>query len=212
MSDFDASRRSAMTLYCHHNCIDSHRAKIVLTEKAVSADIVYVNPDDMPEHLLEANPYGNIPTLVDRDLMINQTEIIAEYLDERFPHPPLLPVYPIARAKSRMMMHRIKHDWDPIVSRLMNEVNEKDQTNLYELLMTIVPIFSELPYFLSSEFSLVDCYMAPILWRLPSFGVSLPATAKPVLDYAERIFARESFKPCLSEVELAMHETLLDEL
>ncbi len=211
MSELDISRRFAMTLYCQQNCIDSHRTKIVLTEKAVTADIVYINPDDPSEHLLEVNPYGNIPTLVDRDLMINHVEIISEYLDERFPHPPLLPVYPIARAKSRMMMHRIKRDWDPIVARLMAG-DEDARGHLFELIMTIVPLFNELPYFLSSEFSLVDCYMAPILWRLPSFGIQLPETAKPVEEYAERIFARETFKSCLSEMELAIHESLLDEL
>ena len=216
MSEADITRRSSMTLYCDHNCIQSHRAKIVLTEKAVTADILHVRPDDMPESLLEANPYGNLPTLVDRDLMINQVEIMCEYLDERFPHPPLLPVYPIARAKSRMMMGRIVRDWDPIVERLMkggdDEEMQNARTELYELLMTTLPVFSELPYFLSSEFSMVDCYIAPILWRLPSFGVELPKSASAITDYMDRVFARETFKTCLSEIEMSIHETILDEL
>lgn len=216
MSEIDITRRSSMTLYCDHNCVQSHRAKIVLTEKAVAADIIHVRPDDMPESLLEANPYGNVPTLVDRDLMINQVEIMCEYLDERFPHPPLLPVYPIARAKSRMMMHRIVKDWDPIVSRLMSggkpQDVEKARTELYELLMTTLPIFSEMPYFLSSEFSMVDCYIAPILWRLPSFAIELPKSASAITEYSQRVFERETFKSCLSEIEMSIHETILDEL
>ena len=216
MTESDFTRRSSMTLYCEQNCIQSHRAKIVLKEKGVTADIVHVLPDDVPETLLEANPYGNLPTLVDRDLMINNVEIICEYLDERFPHPPLLPVYPIARAKSRMMMHRIKRDWDPTVALLQqggsDEEMEQARTQLYELLMTMVPLFSELPFFLSSEFSLVDCYIAPILWRLPLFGIELPESAVAIKEYAERIFERETFQSGLSQIESAIHESILDEL
>ena len=166
----------------------------------------------MPDSFLEVNPYGNLPTLLDRDLVLNHS-CMGEYLDERYPHPPLLPVYPIARAKSRMMIYRIEQDWYSYADKIQNgiEVNSSKKI-LTELLLKLSPIFTETPYFLSTEFSLIDCTVAPVLWRLNKLGIALPESAKPLKDYALRIFERPSFIESLSEEESAMHDDILDEL
>lgn len=130
-----------------------------------------------------------------------------EYLDERFPHPPLFPVYPVARAKCRLMMYRIKKDWYSLVERIesKNDV-EKARKELQQGLVALIPVFNEMPYFLSEEFTLVDCTLAPLLWRLPEWGIQLPSQAKPILKYAERIFKRDSFKASLTETEREMRD------
>lgn len=198
------SKRSVMTLHSGALDIYSHRVRIVLAEKGVNVDILHINSANPPEDLLDLNPYGSIPTLVDRDLVLYEPGVIMEYLDERFPHPPLLPVYPIARAKCRLMMHRIEKDWFSNLSALENGTPEKvDQARqaLNEQLISLAPLFSEMPYFLSEEFSLVDCYIAPLLWRLPTYGIELSAEARPIAEYTERVFARPSFQASLSDLE-----------
>ena len=132
-----------------------------------------------------------------------------EYLDERFPHPPLLPVYPVARAESRLFIHRIESDWCTLIEAILKgedeDAVEQARKELREGLIAIAPIFSEKPYFMSEEFTLVDCCMAPILWRLPMLGVELPeAQVKPLIDYMDRLFEREAFQASLSEVEKEM--------
>lgn len=201
-----------MTLYALPNDLNSHRVRIILAEKSVKADIVLVNPKKIPESFLEINPYGNLPTLLDRDLVLNHS-CMGEYLDERYPHPILLPVYPIARAKSRMMIYRIEQDWYTYADKIQNgvEVNSSKKI-LTELLVKISPIFTETQYFLSSEFSLIDCTVAPVLWRLSRLGINLPDSAKPLKEYALRMFDRPSFIESLSEEETAMHDDILDEL
>ncbi|MCL5260877.1 MAG: glutathione S-transferase N-terminal domain-containing protein [Gammaproteobacteria bacterium] len=202
-------KRSTMTLYSGANDIASHRVRIVLAEKDVTVDILFTDPNNPPEDLLTLNPYNSLPTLVDRDLVLYQVDVIAEYLDERFPHPPLLPVYPIARAKCRLMIHRIDNDWLSLISIIQKgKKNEADDARkaLRDQLITTAPIFAEMPYFLSEDFTLVDCYLAAILWRLPSFGIELPASAKAIHDYAERIFKRDSFQTSLSEAERELRE------
>lgn len=190
-----------MNLYCSRNRLLCHRIRIVLLEKAVKTHIVWVDPVKLSEAFLSVNPYGNIPTLVDRDLVLNHSCML-EYLEERYPYPPLLPVYPIARAKARMMIFRIEQDWYRYAERIRRGIQvEESRAILTELLMKLVPIFSETPYFLSSEFSLIDCTTAPILWRLSSLGIDLPESATPLKEYAERIFERESFQKSLSEEE-----------
>ncbi len=167
-------------------------------------------PKHKPEELAELNPYNALPTLVDRDLSLYETRVMMEYLDERFPHPPLLPVYPVARAQTRLWMHRIENDWSPLVDTILHsrgkEAVPKARKELKDSLVTIAPIFAELPYFMSEEFTIADCCLAPILWRLPLMEVELPKTkqVKPLLDYMERLFARESFRESLSEMEKEM--------
>jgi RNA polymerase-associated protein len=197
-------RRSVMTLYSGEIDPYSHQVRIVLAEKAVTVDILNIDPINPPEDLIHLNPYSTIPTLVDRDLVLYEPNIIMEYLDERFPHPPLLPVYPVARAKSRLMIHRIQQDWYALIRRV-NDGNKKDsdqaRKELQDSLISLTPVFSDMPYFLSEEFSLVDCCIAPLLWRLPKLSIELPPRAKPIKDYAKRIFKRDSFQASLTESE-----------
>ncbi len=202
-------KRSVMTLHSGALDIFSHRVRIVLAEKGVNVDILHVNPTKPSEDLLAINPYTIVPTLVDRDLVLYESNIIMEYLDERFPHPPLLPVYPIARAKCRLMMHRIEKDWIstlPAIEKGKPEEANAARKLLREQLIAVTPLFSELPYFLNEDFSLVDCYIAPLLWRLPHFGIELPNTAKPIKEYAKRVFARKSFQSSLSDLEQELNE------
>lgn len=189
----------------------SHRVRMVLAEKGVSVEVVTVDPQNLPAEVLEANPYASLPTLTDRDLSIYEPRIMMEYLDERFPHPPLLPVYPVARAEIRQYMHRVEEDWCPLVDTLLHSRNKDQVANarkqLTEGLTAVAPIFADKPFFMSPDFSLLDCCLAPILWRLPSFDIRLQATrqTQPLLDYMQRIFTRESFQASLSDWERAIH-------
>ena len=205
------AKRSSMTYFSDARDHYSHRVRIVLAEKGVSVEIIDVDPRNKPEELAELNPYNALPTLVDRDLSLYETRVMMEYLDERFPHPPLLPVYPVARAQSRLWMHRIETDWSPLVDTILSarskEAVVKARKDLKDSLVTIAPIFSELPYFMSEEFTIVDCCLGPILWRLREMEISLPKTkqAKPLQDYMERLFQRESFRESLTEMEKEMN-------
>ncbi|KZY61359.1 stringent starvation protein A [Oleiphilus sp. HI0066] len=187
----------------------SHRVRIVLAEKGVAVDIIDVDPDEKPAELADHNPYNELPTLVDRDLVLYEADIMMEYLDERFPHPPLLPVYPVARAQSRLMMYRISKDWCSLVDSILadpesSSANEK-RKEFKESLLATAPIFADKPFFMSEEFTIVDCCIAALLWRLPVLGIELsePA-AKPILRYMDQMFSRESFQESLSEVEAEM--------
>lgn len=201
-----ANKRSIMTLYSGALDIYSHRVRIVLAEKGVSVEVINtdVSDKDKLEDLLELNPYGSSPTLVDRELVLYDANIIMEYLDERFPHPPLMPVYPVARAKTRLMIYRIDREWGDLVRIIEGGKPADVQTASKELknyLVKLAPVFNSSAYFLNEDFSLVDCCIAPILWRLPSWGIALPPEAKAVYKYAERIFARDSFQASLTEAE-----------
>jgi RNA polymerase-associated protein len=202
-----ANRRSVMTLFSDSTDIESHRVRIVLAEKGINVEIVDVKPDERPEDLIDLNPYNSVPTLVDRDLVLYAPQVIMEYLDERFPHPPLMPVDPVSRAQMRLMLYRIKKDWDSLVETILTgsgkEV-EQARKSLRESLTTVAPVFDQKPFFLSDEFTLVDCTTAALLWRLPALGVELPSQAKPLLEYGERMFARDSFKQSLTESEREM--------
>ncbi len=202
-------KRSVMTLYSGALDIYSHQVRIVLAEKGVSVDVINVDSNHPSEDLLELNPYNTLPTMVDRELVLYQAMVIMEYLDERFPHPPLLPVYPVARARSRLMIYRIEHDWYSLLGRIQGQ--DVDAANaareqLRQGLVTLVPVFNDMPYFLSDDFTLVDCCVAPLLWRLPTLGIDLPKSAKPIFKYAQRIFDRESFQASLTEAERELRE------
>lgn len=204
-------KRAIMTLYSGDLDIYSHQVRIVLAEKGVNVDIVNVDDNNPSEDLLELNPYNTLPTLVDRELVLYQARVVMEYLDERFPHPPLLPVYPVARAKSRLMIYRIDRDWYSLYKTIL-EGNSKTiktaRNELKEGLLSLAPVFADSPYFLSEEFTLVDCCIAPLLWRLPSLGIDLPntATSKPVHEYMKRLFKREGFQASLTEAELELRD------
>ena len=200
-----SSRRSVMTLFSAPDCADSHRVRIVLEEKNITVDILNINPDNKPEDLAELNPYNTTPTLIDRDLVLYDARIIMEYLDERFPHPPLMPVDPVTRAHSRLALFRIEKDWFSLVQ----DIEDGDDATaaqarkiLRESVLSAAEVFAVKPYFLSDEFSLVDCTIAPILWRLPKYGIDVPEKqGKPILKYMDRVFSREAFQQSLSKVE-----------
>jgi RNA polymerase-associated protein len=199
-----ANKRSIMTLYSSSLDIYSHRVRIVLAEKGVAVDVINTDSNDKLEDLLELNPYGNAPTLVDRELVLYDANIIMEYLDERFPHPPLMPVYPVARAKTRLMIYRIDKEWGALVRQIESGKPDEIQSASKELknyLVKLAPVFANSAFFLNEDFTLVDCCIAPILWRLPAWGIALPPEAKSVLKYAERVFERDSFQASLTEAE-----------
>jgi len=198
-----------MTFFSDGQSHYSHRVRIVLAEKGVAVDVVNVDPENKPAELSDHNPYNDLPTLVDRDLVLYESDIMMEYLDERFPHPPLLPVYPVARAQSRLMMYRIRKDWsrlaDAILADPESKQSEADRKELKESLTAASPIFAEMTFFMSEEFTIVDCCVSALLWRLPIMGIELnEVQAKPVLDYMANMFERESFQASLSELEKEM--------
>ena len=204
------SKRSSMTLFSDSTNHYSHRVRIVLAEKGVTVDLIESDSGIAPAELADVNPYNTMPTLVDRDLVLYESKVMMVYLDERFPHPPLLPVYPVARAESRLLMYRIERDWCSLVDAIQNSRSEnvvtKSAKELRDGLMAIAPIFAEKPYFMSEEFTLVDCCIAPILWRLPSLGVDIRPgkQSKPLLAYMDSLFRRESFQESLTVHEREM--------
>ncbi|MDD3608842.1 MAG: glutathione S-transferase N-terminal domain-containing protein [Halothiobacillaceae bacterium] len=203
------SRRSVMTLFSCPDCPESHRTRIVLAEKELTADVVDVIPGgSAPEDFMDLSPNGDLPTLADRDLVLTHARVIMEYLDERFPHPPLMPVDPVSRARVRTALFRMENDWYPLLPELARgeKTAAKARKSLRESLMTIMPVFGAMPYFMSEEFSLADVTLAPILWRLPVLGIELPGNAKPLQDYMERIFARPTFQQSLTELEREMRD------
>ncbi|EMJ9773344.1 MULTISPECIES: stringent starvation protein SspA [Morganella] len=206
-----ANKRSVMTLFSGPTDIFSHQVRIVLAEKGVSFEIEHVEAGNLPQDLIDLNPYQTVPTLVDRELTLYDSRIIMEYLDERFPHPPLMPVYPVMRAQSRVMMHRIEQDWYSLMNKIeKGSAQEANQARkqLTEELVAVSPVFKEYPYFMNEEFSLVDCYLSPLLWRLPVLGIDL--SARPSSDtkhlqfYMQRVFERDSFLASLTEAEREM--------
>lgn len=203
-----ANKRSVMTLYSDPMCPYSHSVRIVLAEKGVSVEIINIDVDHLPQDLIDLNPYHSAPTLVDRDLVLYQHTIIMEYLDERFPHPPLLPVYPVSRAECRLLIYRIERDWHVHMRNILAKQNaalvEESQKKLLDSLMSVLPIFQEKKYFMHDDFTMVDCVIAPMFWRLGAMGITLPAKAKPLFSYMERIFIRESFQASLSDKERDM--------
>ena len=203
-------KRSIMMLYSGPLDIYSHQVRIVLAEKGVTVDVLNVDENHPSEDLMDLNPYGTLPTLVDRELVLYHSRVIMEYLDERFPHPPLLPVYPVARAKSRLMMYRIERDWYDLLKKIeqgpSKQAADAAREELKNALISVTPVFSNTPYFLSDDFTLVDCVIAPLLWRLPHLGVVLPKSAKAIFKYEDRLFGRDSFKASLTEAERELRE------
>jgi len=199
-----ANRRSVMVLYSDSISPASHCVRLVLGEKDINVEINYVEDGERPEELIEINPYNTVLTLIDRDLVLYDEQIIMEYLDERFPHPPLLPVDPVMRAGNRQLRFRVLKD----LYSLIDDIESSDSTKvsnaqkaMKDNLTAIVPAFVHKLYFMSDEYTLVDCCMAPLLWRLPEYGVKLPASARPLEEYADRLFERDAFQSSLSEAE-----------
>jgi len=204
------SKRSAMTLFSDSTSHYSHRVRIVLAEKGVSVDLVETEDGVPVPELGDLNPYNTMPTLIDRDLILYESKVMMEYLDERFPHPPLLPVYPVARAESRLFMYRVERDWCSLVDTILHSSKSSDvavaRRDLGDSLTALSPIFAEKPFFMSEEFTLVDCCIAPILWRLSALGVEIKASkqTKPLYGYMDSLFGREAFQESLSIQEREM--------
>jgi RNA polymerase-associated protein len=198
-----------MTLFSSPTCAMSHCARFVLHEKGVVADVEYYDPNDPPEDLLELNPTGISPTLIERDLVLYDSRIIMEYLDERFPHPPLHQMDPVSRANARMLIKRIDQDWYQLLDEILYSGEKKSaraKKLLRESILSATPIFADRPFFMNDEFSLIDCAIAPLLWRLPSIGIDISTPSDVITQYAHRIFKRSAFKRSLSDAEKDMIE------
>jgi len=196
-----------MILYSDTLSPAGHSVRIVLAEKDINVEITYVEGDERPEELAELNPYSSILTLVDRDLALYDAQIIMEYLDERFPHPPLMPVDPVARANNRQLRYRVTRDLYPLIDDLTrgsDSTASAARKSLRDHLTAIAPAFSQNAYFMSDEYSLVDCCVAPLLWRLDHYGVKLPNSARMMQRYGERLFERPAFRSSLSDQEREM--------
>lgn len=197
-----------MTLYSDPTSAHCHRVRIVLAEKDIGMDVVDVDPGNVPDDLANTNPYGDVPTLVDRDLALYGTQVIMEYLDERFPHPPLMPVDPVQRAAARLAIYRIERDWYSLIPEVESSnqrTSEAARKVMRERIVSSAEVFAVRPYFLSDEFSLVDCTVLPILWRLRHWRIEIPQQqTQPIRDYAMRLFARPAFRQSLSEAERDM--------
>ena len=202
-----ANRRSVMTLFSRPTDIHSHRTRLVLAEKNINIEIANVPGPELPEDLMDLNPYHTVPTLIDRDLTLYDSRVIIEYLDERFPHPPLMPVDPVTRAQFRLALFRIEKDWYTLAEEADaadGKLSAKSRKMLRESILQSNELFAAKPYFLSDEFSLVDCTISPVLWRLPLYGIELGPEAEPIEGYMKRVFERRSFQQSLTELEHEM--------
>ncbi len=212
MSDIPLAKRAVTTLFSDPKDPNSHRIRFLAVEKEVPMEIVEVDRNNVPEDLYELNPYGTIPTLVDRDLVLHDAQVILEYLDERFPHPPMMPIDPIQKTIVRQQLRLLETEWYPLLSAITEADDKKAamqaKKQLFERLIQLIPVLTEKDYFLSEEFTLLDLSMAPIFWRLQYLGIELPKSAKPVMDYAERLLRRPEFKNRLSDDKLDMRDIL----
>tara|TARA_B100001750_G_C15288812_1_gene486236 strand:+ start:78 stop:716 length:639 start_codon:yes stop_codon:yes gene_type:complete len=202
------NKRTSMALFSDPSDHYSQRVRIVLEEKGISSEIIDTDKNKLDAEILEVSPYSTLPVLVDRDVCLYDSITLMEYLDERFPHPPLLPVYPVSRANIRLYMKRIENDWCSIFDRLIDEKlksaeEKKLKKQLKSLIVAANPIFKEKPYFMNDDFSLVDCCIAPVLWRLPQVGIEIPNDTKnkPLNEYMKKVFTRDAFVRSLTELE-----------
>jgi len=203
----NSNRRPTLTLYSDPACPLSHRTRIVIHEKSIDAEIIDLVEGQWPEEVAAASPYGASPILFEREVTLFDSNIINTYFDERFLQPPLMPSDPASRANVRLMLHRIDRDWYSLWNALIGIEKGKmsrARKTVLEDLTVLAPLFEELPFFLSDDFSLLDCSIAPLLWRLPLLKIKLPPKAKAIEAYAERVFARESFQASLSDIEREM--------
>jgi RNA polymerase-associated protein len=201
-----ARSRTVLTLYTTADDVQCHRARLVLAAKGVNYDRVLVDPAKPPEDLIDLNPYASTPTLVDRDLTLFDTSVVCEYLDERYPHPPLMPIDPQSRARLRVAAVRIEKDWltEVDVIRAGGRPADAARKRLREQMLSTVPLFKASKFFLNPEMSLADCLVVPVIWRLPWLGVDLGREGKPIIDYGERLFHSQGFARSMTDQEKAM--------
>jgi RNA polymerase-associated protein len=198
-----------MILYSGTACPFSQRCRIVLHEKGMDFDIKDVDLQDKSDEIAAMNPYGRVPILVERDLTLYESNIINEYIDERFPHPQLMPADPVMRARARLFLHNFESDLFSHLGDIVNgtpKAAEKARNLVRDNLTQIAPIFTKQKYMLGEEYSMLDVAIAPLLWRLDHYGIQLPKQATPLLKYAERLFARPAFIEALTPVEKAMRK------
>ncbi len=198
-----------MTLYSGTTDPYSHRCRIVLFEKGMDFQVIDVDLANKPEDLAIINPHNEVPVLVERDLVLQQANIINEYIDERFPHPQLMPADPVMRARARLFLHNFEEQlFDHIadVETSNQKVADKARATIRDNLTQIVPLFSKQQYILGDEFSMLDVAIAPLLWRLGHYGIELPKQAAPLLKYAERIFSRPAYIEAMTPSEKAMRK------
>jgi len=203
-----ARGRSLISVFSVSDSYDSHRIRFLLKTKNISSvDIIEVDPLNPPEDLIHLNPYVTTPTVVDRDLALYGISVITEYLDERYPHPPLMPPDPVTRAKLRLYTYRIEKDWLCYIPALENGTPDEKEKAIEELtakLHASADLFSETKFFLSDDMTLVDTCLAPFLWRLEHFGLDWEELPKSIRTYAHMIFRRDAFKQSVSEQEREM--------
>jgi RNA polymerase-associated protein len=193
-----------MTLFSKADDVWSHRTRIVLAEKSIHVEAIDVDDGNLPEDLLDLNPYHSVPTLVDRDLVLYDSRVIIEYLDERFPHPPLMPVDPVTRAQFRLALYRIERDWYGLVGQIRNpdrKESQKARKILRDSVLASSDVFQAKPFFLSDEFSLVDATIVPVLWRLTAWEIDLGTQAPAITRYMNLVFSRPTFRHSLSRAE-----------
>lgn len=195
----------SMILYSDVASLDSHRVRVILAEKDIPVTIEWVELDNLPAALVEQNPYKSVPTLVDRDLVLHDSRVIADYLDERYPHPPFLPMDPVSRAKTRLTLHRIEKDWYSLLADVDEaKASAAARKRLAASLSESASLFAAMPYFLSEEYSILDATLAPFLWRMKKNGVALSSLATEVSEYAERMFKRPGFQASMTDTERYM--------
>ena len=201
--------RNALTLFSARDCVVSHRVRLVLAAKGVVYDYVPVDPANPPEDLIDLNPYHSVPTLVDRDLVLYAASVVTEFIDERYPHPPLMPIDPLSRARLRLAMLRVELEWVPQVQTIQagsKAQAEAARKRLRELLLGAAPLFKASRFFLNPEISLADCAVAPVIWRLGALGIDLGKESKAFEDYGNRIFRNPGFARSLTPEERALRE------
>lgn len=200
-----------MTLYSGTTDPYSHRCRIVLFEKGMDFEVIDVDLSNKPEDLAIINPHNTVPVLVERDLVLEQANIINEYIDERFPHPQLMPPDPVARARARLFLFNFEKELFVHVSTLENEKGKAAEKNherarlaIRDRLTQLAPIFIKNKYMLGDDFSMLDVAIAPLLWRLEHYGIDLSRNAAPLMKYAERIFSRPAYIEALTPSEKVM--------
>lgn len=201
--------RNTLTLFSSVDDVLCHRVRLVLAAKGVTYDLVPVDAQNPPEDLIHLNPYHSVPTLVERDLVLYAASVVTEYLDERYPHPPLMPVDPNSRARLRMAERRVEWEWLPLVEEIQSgnkATADKARKHLREAMLSSAPVFKAAKFFLNNEMSIADCLLAPLVWRLPALGLNLGREGQAILDYGERIFRNPGFARSLTPDERQMRE------
>jgi RNA polymerase-associated protein len=195
-----------MNLYSGTTDPFSHRCRIVLFEKGMDFEVIDVDLFNKPEDIAIVNPYNRVPVLVDRDLVLYESNIINEYIDERFPHPQLMPPDPIMRARARQLLHTFEHELFSYIPALEASQKgiEKTRTHVRDYLVPLASMFAKQKFMLGDEFSMLDVAIAPLLWRLEHYNIDLPRAASPLMKYAERIFSRQGFIDALTPSEKVM--------